>query len=171
MSSEATVVDTNCIAYFQAERLTERQDGPFSQLMTLVFLRGHLAVDEGGKAEQEYKDTCRPSAAGLNLMDWFADQILKGKIKFYRESAHLKKQCQQCGLPNRDYKWVGIALSASAGLIVTQDIDLFEPKAKSWPSGTKDKIRAQGGGTVAKLLRNNGINVRCCDGAIRYHTR
>lgn len=159
------VVDTNCMAYFQKERLDEHF-GEYSRLIDEVCSKGHISLDVKGKIKQEYADTCSPGAVGLNLLDWLADMATKGIVREYEEASDLKQKCDKCGLPSKDYKWVGTAIGAEAKLIVSEDIDLFEPKAKTWKAARKEQIKANSEGSMAKLLKKNGIAVRCRTGAM-----
>ncbi len=153
------------MAYFQKERL-DASSGLYCHLIDEVCNKGHISLDRKGKIIQEYAETCSPGAVGLNLLDWLADMAAKGLVKEYAEASDLKQECERCGLPSKDYKWVGTAMGAKAKLIVSEDIDLFEPKAKAWTAAKKKQIKANSKGSIAKLLKKNGIAVRCGAGAI-----
>jgi hypothetical protein len=154
-----TVVDANCIKYFQEERLSD-SFGMFSRAIGRIVEENLIAVDVDGLALQEYHDCCRPSAVGMNLMDWISDQLVSGKIVTVQQDHSLKKTLSQLGVPRKDLKWPAIALGASSDLILTEDIDLFDPKAKTFDAKKKEKIKRQGGCVSTLLSRKHGIRVR-----------
>lgn len=77
--SASSVVDANCIKYFHEERITGQED-IFTSMIEHVFLKGVIAIDDVGLAEQEYISCCQPSAIGINLQDWIAEKLIEFKI-------------------------------------------------------------------------------------------
>ncbi|MCA0256083.1 MAG: hypothetical protein LCH47_05735 [Proteobacteria bacterium] len=153
-----TVIDANCLKYFQDERVAGTS-GVYSAMIGKVQEKGCLAVDDEGHAQQEYNDCCRPSAVGLNLCDWIADQIVERFIVLFPMDKSASVDLKKLGVPKKDQKWPAIAKGAQADFILTEDIDLFDPKAKAFKSAAKAKIKA-GGGPVSKYLaKQHGINV------------
>lgn len=158
--STPSVIDTNCIKYFQDERVAG-VESTFTMMISKVQLKGAIAIDNQGQALQEYQDCCQPSALGLNLMDWIADQAMQGMISEHAMDVEIKKTLKKKqGLPQKDCKWPAIAISAQADVIITEDIDLFDPKSKNATKNAKDKIKRNGGALSKHLRKEYGVNVR-----------
>ncbi|MCV3210141.1 hypothetical protein OHD62_20060 [Mesorhizobium sp. YC-39] len=158
----STVIDTNCFKLFQEERVDERQ-GTYYKVITRAIDREYIAIDDEGKALQEYNDCCRPSAVGLNLCDWIADQIVNKVIVMFKMDRGAEKELRKMGVPSPDLKWPAIALGAKSDTIVTEDIDLFDPKAKKRKAKEKIKIKRDGGCVSKFLRRQYGIDVVCAE--------
>lgn len=147
-----SVVDANCMKFFQQERL-EANCAVYTRMIKAAFEKGPVAVDDEGRAIYEYNDCCRPAAVGLNLGDWIADQIVIGAIVYVKMDHSLKKDLSLLGLPAKDLKWPAIAKGAGADLIITEDIDLFDPKKKNASPKQRNRI-FRCGGPVSKFLRD-----------------
>lgn len=146
-----TVIDTNCIKYFQEERVAD-ENGTYTEMIGLVFENGGMAIDADGRALHEYQECCRPSALGLNLIDWINDNLTSGKISLHEMDHSLKGKLKELGVPDKDLKWPAIAMGAESKLIVTDDIDLYEPRAKKYKHAAKEIIKLNGG-VVSKFLK------------------
>lgn len=153
-----SVIDANCLKYFQEERLSD-ENNEFSKMIEKAIAKGFIAIDDEGKAQQEYSDCCKPSAVGLNLCDWIADQIVNNTFRMFSMDRSLEKDLKSLGLPKKDLKWPAIAKGAKADIILTEDIDLFEPKAKSYASKKKEKIKSAGGCVSKYLAKKHEIVV------------
>jgi len=161
--TSATVIDANCMKYFQEERVTGTL-GVFTEVIDKACAGDGIAIDDEGKAQQEYFDCCRPSPVGLNLTDWITDQIIARKIKMVKMDKAAEPKLKQLGVPRKDLKWPSIAKGAAAESLVTEDIDLFDPKAKNRSSSAKSKIKERGGPVSKHLKKKYGICVyTACD--------
>ena len=129
--------------------------------------KGHIAIDDGGHALQEYNDCCKPSAVGLNLCDWIADQIVNKVIVMFTMDRSIEDDLRKLGLPKKDYKWPAIAKGSEADTILTEDIDLFHPEAKGYNAKAKAKIRERGGCVSKFLARNDGISVTTAENFLK----
>lgn len=147
----ASVIDANCMKYFQEERV-KKGEGRFCDVIDVALNNGIIAIDDKGLAQQEYFDCCRPAPVGLNLCDWISDQIIAQKIKMFAVNRSAEISLIGFGVPRKDHKWVAIALGAGAFAVVTEDIDLFDPKEKYANEARKAKIKAEGG-CVSRHLR------------------
>lgn len=146
--------------HFQQERVRSIT-GQFTAVINKATADDFIAIDDEGKAGQEYFDCCRPSPLGLNLNDWLADQIVSGIVKLKKMDHSQDDTLRRLGLPKKDIKWPSIALGSASSHIVTEDIDLFEPSAKAYDAKSKNKIKTSGNGVVAKHLRKN-FNITVC---------
>ena len=89
--------------------------------------------------------------------------MFENKIRLYADGCHphSKKLIKQMGVPPKDKKYIFLAISAAATIIFSNDIDMYEPKAKGWSAAKRAKIKSVGGGTVGTWLRDNH-NIRVC---------
>lgn len=147
-----SVVDANFVKYF-FEQLVQGRTDEFVFGVNSLLERGAIALDEGGKAQQEYENCCRPPAVGLGLKDWIADQLTRGKLVVVKPEQSLTKALNRLGLPKDDHKWICIAVGAGANIIATEDIDLFDPTEKESSAKRKSKIKANRSGCVAKYCK------------------
>lgn len=155
---DPTVIDANCLKYFQEERIFDKA-GTYTAMIEKVREKGCIAIDDEGHAQQEYNDCCNPSVVGLNLCDWIADQIVEKFFVMVAMDKSASRDLSGLGLPKKDHKWPAIAKGAKANLILTEDIDLFDPKAKSRKSAEKTKIKDKGGPLSKYLAKRHGIVV------------
>ncbi|WP_285675054.1 hypothetical protein [Paralimibaculum aggregatum] len=163
-----SVIDTNVLKYFFDEMLSDKED-KFSIAVRAVMSKGAVAIDDEGQARQEYLDCCKPSSVGLSLDDWVVLQLNNGAFRVFQMDKSARNELRKLGLPNKDHKWVFIAKGSSADLIVSEDIDLFDPKSKKSTEKVKAKIKRNSSGPVAKYLKKkHGITVCCCDGALCF---
>ncbi|RUV97977.1 MAG: hypothetical protein EOQ55_00980 [Mesorhizobium sp.] len=153
-----TVIDANCFKGFQEERVGDLV-GCYSTVVNLAIERGCIAIDDEDMALQEYHDCCRPAAVGLNLRDWIADQLVNKVIVMFPMDRKAERELRELGVPKKDRKWPAIALGSSSDIIVTDDIDLFDPRAKKYKSKQKEKIKKSGGCVSKLLVRKYGIAV------------
>lgn len=161
-----SVIDTNVLKCFFEEKVSDKE-GEFTAAVTAIMTKGVVAIDEEGQAEQEYYDCCRPPSVGLSLIDWVTLQLNNGAFRVFEMDKSVRKELRKLGVPHKDHKWVFIAKGAGADLIVSEDIDLFDPKAKKWSEKKKAQLRKDSGGSVAIHLRKkHGIKVCCCEGAV-----
>lgn len=163
--NKPTVIDANCLNYFQNERILDTR-GPVSVAIDLVFQFGHIAIDDEYQAIQEYVD-CAEGPAALNLGDWIADQMATQKIIPYQmhKDQNLRKHLRLVGLQRKDHKWIFIAIGAGSELIITNDVDLFQPDGKSKTAGAQEKIKRCRQGSLCKELRKRyGIHLSIPEG-------
>jgi hypothetical protein len=155
------VVDANVFKHFFEEQVNE-SPAEATSFMDAVLTWGHIAWDEKKFVAHEWRET----SCGLNTSyfdSWVQARIIENKIQMYEDvtTAHLKKRARQgLGIPSRDLKYICLAISANSIVIFSNDIDMFEPKAKAWPEAKKTQIKTESSGCVCVWLRNDhGINV------------
>lgn len=155
------VVDANAINQFQKERASEPDDGV--RAIELILEHSYIVLDEGGHCKQEWMD-CAAGSFPLALADWLADQLAAGRVRIVEMIKNPPfKALRQIGVPKKDHKWIQLAVTDNSKFIVTNDIDLIEPKAKNSSNQIKDRIRSQCRGSVQKFLdKRLGITVCLC---------
>lgn len=145
-------VDANAINCFQRERKQERP-GDAHKAIEKIFEKDCIALDEGGLCLQEWEE-CAGGTFPINIRDWAADQMIYGRIRNYELCTnHCRKELLAVGLPKKDHKWVRLAIGSGGNLIVTDDIDFFDPTKKNSSSAVKQKIKNSGQGPCSTMLR------------------
>lgn len=156
---KAHVVDANVMNAFQKERLLA-SEGPACAAINAMTNGHFIVLDEGGLCQQEWVD-CAGGTFPLALNDWIADMLIVQKIRLgllCEDSMH--KELSVLGVPKKDHKWVRLAKGTQSDIIVTDDIDLFDPTKKSSSSKIIAAIKSNSSGPVAKHLRKrHGITV------------
>lgn len=121
-----------------------------------------FAVDEEQKILTQWRETC----GHLVMEDWIAQGVQSGTIRAVgnrTDQRHKKALTLKEGFPYSDRHegtYVEVAAVASPHLLVTVDIDFWEPTAKGRTSVQKQKIIDSGRGGVRRYLkRNMGVTV------------
>ena len=156
------VVDANVINYFQKERISDSPDEA-SEAITEIFSQGAIALDPAGHCLNEWEE-CAAGEYPFALSDWVTDNIALGNIQYFEFCEHnLFRALIALGIPKKDHKWVRLAIGSDGKKIVTEDIDLIEPKSKKANAKTISDIKLSGKGTASKTLKKQfGVNVMCC---------
>lgn len=161
------VVDAQLVAgYF---RETERGEAPFYTASTsdlFVRLGNHdLAyVDDGGMIEAEYRNLVEREWFDA----WYSDRLIDGDIvslaaPMCREliaALHTRCHFPKAG---KDRYYVAVAKAivdrgAGQAVIVSEDLDFYDPKAKASGAKTRAKILQDQSGPVARhLARSESI--------------
>lgn len=158
----AFVVDANVMNCFQLERIAG-SDGLACSALNMIVSVGYIVLDESGLCEAEWI-ACAGGKPPLALQDWIADMFVAHRIRLIRlQNENLYTELKKLGVPKSDHKWVRLAISAESGIIVTEDIDLFDPTKKmNCSSATKSRIKRDRTGPVSKYLRKKyAIEVIC----------
>jgi hypothetical protein len=132
-----------------------------------------FVVDERHKILTQWRETC----SHLVMEDWITQGVQRGTIKAVGNKTsqqHKKALVQQAGFPyseRHEGTYVEVAAVAPPHLLVTIDIDFWEPAAKGKPTKQKQKIIASGKGGVRRYLkRNMGVTVLTPGGALEVLT-
>ena len=122
-----------------------------------------IAVDDGGHAMHEYDECCRPKGATIGLRDWLAERFRLGLVREVEmDRRPFRYLAKEYGLPEEDVKWVAIAYSSDSQYILTEDIDLFDPKKKALSGAARLAFMKNGSGAVRKCVRKrHNIEVLC----------
>ena len=147
-------VDANAIALFQRERV---RNEPASGVAAIEAIseKNCIALDNEKLCLQEWMDSAKGSFP-FALADWISDMLVVGKIRYFCLAPNTcRKQLNSLGLPKDDHKWVRLALGCTGNVIVTGDVDFFEPSKKKAKSSVKLDIINKGSGTCSKSLKND----------------
>jgi hypothetical protein len=156
-------VDANAIHEFQRERITERPALGHAAIEAIRTV-GCIALDIEQLCLQEWIDTAGGSFP-FALKDWIANELITGRIRYYPLADNsCRAILNQFGLPQKDHKWIRLALGCKGRVLVTGDIDFFDPTMKSADAKQKSKIRAARSGPCAKGLKKKlGIEIMCLE--------
>lgn len=156
------VVDSNVMNYFQIERKNDEY-GTFQNAIDIITTNSSIALDDGEICMKEWL-SCAEGAYPLALSDWINDMLVAQKIQLFEMSSDPKYNVlKNLGIPKKDHKWIKLAYGSNSEHIVTEDIDLFDPKKKNASQKVKKKIIINCKGPVARFLKKKGIEVICCD--------
>lgn len=161
---DGIVVDANIISYYGREYIEET--GDLCDLIEKILKNCGIAISDS--MEREWRNTC-----GSQLFDvWFTDNLRDGHIQYitpYLDKQILKKIHNDFGLPKRggDKDLIKAANVTTYKYILTNDIDLFDPKKKSVERKEKERIKKQRKGALCIFLRKEldiivGLPEHCC---------
>lgn len=153
------VIDANAIHVFQQERI-QGAPGRGHARISAIIESDCIALDEEGLCYQEWLD-CAGGSVPFALADWVADLAIYGQVRRYSLADNkCRTKLLSVGLPAPDHKWVRLAVGSGSKILITNDIDFFDPTKKRADEKTKRKIREAGTGPCAKLIyRNFGVTV------------
>ncbi len=166
------VIDANIIAsYFQESVrgadpiLTERTEVLFER----VGLYDRVYLDDEEQIENEWRRMADPEWFDA----WFARLLADDAALLIpvESCSGLRKKLESHGFPrgSRDFWYVRTAKSVAGrydeAILLTEDMDFYEPSSKCTSPNQRKKILLCGGGRVAKHLRKSeGILVTCVAG-------
>jgi hypothetical protein len=123
-------------------------------------------LDSGSLIESEWRQVCLGATEWFTA--WLEHALLQGHVYEVEPSTDvnlLKRYCA-AGFPRgRDVCYVRVAhgltqiCKRTTPWIVAEDVDFFDPTKKS--AGKKAETLKAGKGSVARLLRDDGIRVAC----------
>ena len=153
---DGIVVDADIISYYFREYIVET--GDLYNLIEKILKNCGIAITDS--VEREWRNTC-----GSQLFnEWFTDNMSKGlqrdgkHIQYVAPSIDqqtLKKIHIDFGLPREghDKDLIKAANVTTYKYILTNDIDLFDPKKKRAERKEKERIKKQRKGTLCTFLR------------------
>lgn len=161
-------IDANAIASFQQERIT-KSDGDAVGAIRAILTSDCIALDIEKLCYQEWINVAGGSVP-FALTDWISDLLATGKVRFYNLSPNdCRKPLLKLGLPPDDHKWVRLAIGSGGKVLVTGDVDFFDPSKKSSSAKVKDKVRKSGKGPCCKALKRDfGIQIIDTSATVAY---
>ena len=73
----------------------------------------------------------------------------------------IRKHLNSLGLPPKDQKWVRLAIGCDGRVLVSNDIDFFDPAKKSASAAAKAAVKRSGKGPCSKALQKvYGLQVK-----------
>lgn len=154
------VVDSNVMNLFN-QGVIEDETTDARQLVEKIEATHGFAIDAGGKIRQQWLETCDSVYFGT----WFTEGLKTGRIHQVAPTisqADAKHLRITCGMPRARFEFTYVAVAnrvTQPRYIVTEDIDFWEPKAKTASHERKEAIKATRTGCVCKHLGQMGIAV------------
>lgn len=155
------VVDANAIHAFQEERVADAE-GIAVTAVSAILEKSHIALDKEERCYQEWIE-CAGGKHPFALADWVSDQLISGGIILYELAPNAcRKRLIQLGMPQKDHKWVRLAIGSGGFRLVTDDVDFFDPTKKKAPANVKAKLKETRSGECAKSLKKEyKVDVMC----------
>jgi len=149
------VIDANAFKRIY-EDLVSGVDGLGQSSLNLILEDDHILLDEKGRIRQEWKE-CSCGDADEYLSAWISQRLIEDKIRQLPVSVDrsLRSELVNFGMPNKDKVYFYTAASNSAYCIVSEDSDLYDPRAKNWGADRKRKLRESGKSPVGKYMRRH----------------
>lgn len=145
--------DSNILVHMQSERL--EADGRSEGLLAKQILsNSYLALDIDGHCLHEACECVRGPFSD-ELQAWAIQLENDGKLRRLQVQSDrsLQKKLRQAGLPRKDWKWALLARHDCVTVLLTEDIDFYEPRDKSAKSAAKERRKNRRTGAVLALLR------------------
>ncbi len=148
-------LDANCFKGY-VDCLLDVGDKKYAEAVDCVFSVGKFASDSGELFIQEWKQTTGGSYNPF-VNDLIAAWLAEGKIELleFKTNQWTKKKLSELGVPKIDARIIDFCSGADVSFIISEDIDLFEPKAKKSDSKRMQSIKCNGTGDVAKFAKKN----------------
>jgi hypothetical protein len=161
--ARAIIVDANSFKIAYNEMVTE-SIGLGSKLVASIFLSDFIVVDEGGVILQQWRACCCGDEDEF-FREWIFNRIAEDKIRkcTLSANAHLKKKLRiELGVTAKDLVYLLLAVETAAFMIVSEDIDFYEPKAKTWNSQKRTELINHMAGCVCDHMRKYFKVTVCC---------
>lgn len=159
--------DSNCVCYLQQERVLSAPDR-FTAAFDRLFSTRTMILDQSGHCVQEWCDTAMGPMV-MNLRDWVSDLIVSGALRLIetRPVGNHRRKLQALGVPPGDMKWFALCRDGGAEVFFTEDIDFFDPRAKSASSERRTRIKRRGPAPVKRFFRDEiGTLVLDCEAVL-----
>lgn len=147
------VVDANAFKQM-FEDLTNEREGLGKKVFDAIFISDYVILDEGGKIKNEWQ-SCSCGLQDELFSSWVADRMIADKIRMVSVKQHkqLKAEMKKFGMPKKDEVYLFTAANNQAYAVISEDIDLYDPKAKGWTLKARRKLMESGSACVAKYMR------------------
>lgn len=156
------VIDASSFKSFYEELIGDIYSNA-RRLVDRVFENDFIGVDSGERILTEWIKCCCGDQDEF-LRSWFRARAEEDKIRIldYNSSSQIKSSLKNFGVPRKDCTYMYFAASNSAFLLVSEDIDFFEPAAKTHNEQRKARIKSKRSGCVCKYMKSEH-SVQICD--------
>lgn len=160
---EGVVIDANVLKRVLAETgaMAEEEKGPLEILLDQIIDRYGLAINRF--IQQEWQNTCGEQYITIRL----AELAKAGKVQDLPTdgSNQVRGRLQkECGLPqsSRDYTYIDCARRIWPFYLLTEDIDLFDPRQKRGTAAAKKRARRDRQGALCRLAWDDySVKIGC----------
>jgi hypothetical protein len=166
--TRAVIMDANAFKVVYND-LIDDADGLGSAVIATIFREDYISVDMGGIIIQQWKD-CSCGEEDEFFQEWVTNRITEDKIRKRQpaKEAQIKKKLRiELGVPAKYWVYLLLAIGIAAFMIVSQDIDFYEPRAKSWDAKKRAGIISNRAGCVCKhMLKYHKVTICALEQAI-----
>jgi len=141
--------------------LVANSEGVGKQALNLILTDDHILLDRRGAIKQQWRN-CSCGDDDEYFSTWVAQRLVEDKIREvdFKRDGSLRSKLNKFGMPQDDRVYLFVAASNDAYGIVSEDSDLYDPKAKRWGPEEKRKLRERGGSCVARYMRRQfGVEI------------
>jgi hypothetical protein len=151
--SRPFLIDANAFKKIYDD-LVEGSLGEGSRCLDSIMQDDHILIDDRGKIQKEWCD-CSCGAKDEYFREWISQRMIEDKIRAApaRRNGALRSALNKFGMPNDDRVYCYLAESNNAYGIVSNDIDLYNPKAKLWDIEKRTKLMLNGKACVVVYMR------------------
>lgn len=149
---DGVVIDTNVIVEYRKEYFYE--EGEILNLVENIMNSCGIVITN--KIESEWEKTCFDQL----FREWFTVNVMNEKIQYVNphiDQEIMKKIHNKYGLPKKgcDGELIKAANVTMLKYILTNDMDLFDPKKKKAMRKEKERIMRNRNGNLCKYLKKN----------------
>jgi hypothetical protein len=116
---------------------------------------GRIVADEQGHVLQEWRDASGAHAREF-VEQWISDALAELHISLVKTTGctSTRRDLRQRGMPSKDAKRLSIYKDARADVVISEDVDFFEPKEAGW------KLCYERAGSLCRhVQRHYGIEI------------
>lgn len=160
-----TIIDANVFCRIYDAIINDKYD-LFRHIFEHAVDNGYILVDDGGKIKHEWRTTCCGDEDEFFNVWYssrqFEDAIREGSLSSCNAT---KKYLKLLGVPSKDCVYLRLGINSTPKIIVSDDSDFFEPKAKTWSTEKKRNVKLKGGSVSTYMKKQHGVEI-CCPEAL-----
>jgi predicted nucleic acid-binding protein len=158
MKTDGVVADTNIVIYFINDYMKGSNDTSLNKIFIQILNKCGFVVND--QIIFEYKNSIKT----LGFQEWLGDQLLSKKIDYIKENDRTKLEKKDkksihdtFGLPrnSKDIHFIKCANHTQIKIIISKDIDLYDPKKKNAPPSERYEIMINRSGLLCRYLERN----------------
>lgn len=146
------VVDANCYKYYIDGSVRGTVD-IYSAAFAHIFSKVHIALDNEKLILSEWLGCCTESREYASEM--LDRLLLEDKIRLYPfvRNPHVRKALIEEGIPKNDARLVEFSVEIKNEVVVSEDIDLYDPKRKGCTATQRSKLLSERRGSACAMIR------------------
>ena len=133
-------------------------------ILSVIFENDFVAIDMRELILSEWRNCCCGDEDEF-FSQWVADRMIEDKIRKVGYSVNRickKNLINNYGVPAKDLTYLLFAIGIAAHMIVSEDIDLYDPRAKQWDGKKKAEVIRSGSGGVFRYMKKKHAVTICC---------
>lgn len=156
-------MDANCFKYY-IDAIINENNSSHIEAVNHVLSNSTFVLDDAGLFLQEWKQTTG-GAYNPFVDDLVSNWLASGQIKlskFIRNNT-IKTKIISLGVPKIDARIIEFSTGTDIDVILTEDIDLYEPSLKSGKASKRTQVICGKKGSVARYVKREfRIQITCC---------